>query len=84
MLEAVPEEEEPRWYYARVDFGPGLRSWLTALSATSATDARAQLQRELAAEGVAATIREVGLLAGLATGDGDATTVRTELAGLLS
>jgi hypothetical protein len=59
----------PRWYYARVDFGPGIQPWLTAIEATSPEDARAQLERGFAAEGVTATIGEVGLVADLPSPD---------------
>lgn len=57
--------QEPRWYYAHVDFGPGKKPWLTAIEATSTEDARSQLARGFAAEGVVATIGDVGLLADL-------------------
>lgn len=57
--------EELRWYYAHVDFGPGIQPWVTAIEAASVQDARAQLERDFAAEGVAATVGEVGLISDL-------------------
>ncbi len=64
--------QEPRWYYARVDFGPRIQPWLTAIEATSPEDARSQLERGFAAEGVTATIGEVGLVADLPSPESDA------------
>jgi hypothetical protein len=61
----MKKSQEPRWYYARVDFGPGIQPWLTAIEATSPEEARSALARGFAADGVTATIGEVGLVADL-------------------
>ncbi len=59
-----------RWYYAHVDFGPGIQPWLTAIEASSPEDVRSQLERGFATEGVTATIGEVGLVSDLPLPDG--------------
>ena len=61
----MKKSQEPRWYYAHVDFGAGIQPWITTIEATSVEDARSTLARGFAAEGVTATIGEVGLVANL-------------------
>ena len=59
---------ELRWYYAHVDFGPGVKPWITAIEGSSPEDVRSHLERDFAAKGVPAvpaTIGEIGLLADL-------------------
>lgn len=61
---------DPRWYYAHVDFGPGVRPWLVAVEGDSPEDVRAHLEDDFAVQGVTVTIREVGLLADLSDHQG--------------
>lgn len=56
---------ELRWYYAHVDFGPGVQPWVTAIEASSPEDARSHLEHDFATKRVTVTIGEVGLLADL-------------------
>jgi hypothetical protein len=60
-----------RWYYVHVDFGPDVQPWLTAIEASSPEDARTQLAESFAADGVTATIGEIGLLSDLPDPDPD-------------
>jgi len=65
------DSQDLRWYYAHVDFGPDVQPWLTAIEASSPEDARSQLVESFAADGVTATIGEVGLLSELPDPDDD-------------